>query len=85
MLTGNLGGIRFLSMTIELTGEAEATVLRMAQESGLTPAQVVTGTLAHFEPMDAEEQALVEQRLDEADRGEVEWISHEEVRRRMGL
>ena len=72
-------------MTIELTGEAEATVLRLAQESGMTPTEVVADTLAQIEPMDAQEQALLQQRLDEADRGEVEWISHEEVGRRMGL
>jgi len=73
-------------MVIELTGAAEETVLRMAEASGLTPAEIVAQELAHSGwPYDESERQLMQERIAEADRDDCEWVSHEEVRHRMGI
>jgi hypothetical protein len=73
-------------MTVELTSEQEAMVLRMAEVTGRTPAELLVESLALLESFgDDEERELVERRLAEADRDGAEWLSHEEVGRRMGL
>ena len=73
-------------MVIELTGAAEETVLRMAQERGLTPAEVVAQELAASGwPYDEAERQLMRERIAEADRDDCEWLSHEEIGRRLGI
>ncbi len=73
-------------MTLELTSEQEALVLSLAEQAGKTPAELLLETMSRLERMDdAEEQKLLDARIAEADGDGVEWVSHEEVGRRMGL
>lgn len=72
-------------MTIELTSEQEAMVLRLAEESGKTPEELVATALSELEWVDdPHEQRILAERIAEADRGD-SWVSHEEVGRRLGL
>lgn len=73
-------------MTLELTSEQESIVLRLADETGKAPAELMIEAMAHLEWLDDEkERQLIEARAAEADRNDATWISHEEVGRRLGL
>ena len=70
-LTAHTAAFSFLNMTLELTSKQEAIVLRIAEETGKTPAQLVIETMAQLEWLDDEEERhLIETRSAEADRGE---------------
>jgi hypothetical protein len=70
-------------MTVELTGEQAELVLRLAHQSGRTPEEVVMHAVTNMD--DAAELKLMEERIAEADSDAAQWLSHEEVGRRVGL
>lgn len=70
-------------MTIELTREQEDLVVRVAEEWGKTPAEVVGGLLSQLEwADDAEERALIEERMVEAEADPSSLLTEEEMHAR---